>query len=135
MRTNPPFAGAAIASAAFLRRCSSNLLAVQQTSPMRPFRCENLCDPKLPFRCAWHQQSSRGQNRLCCSSDLLCNAVFTFLCERTAYALRLLSPHAALSVQIDRWRKVAMCATNLLQFAVLRLSMRPHFCKYGALQC
>ena len=36
-RTEPPFAAAAFADAAYVPRCSNNLLAVQRISPNQPF--------------------------------------------------------------------------------------------------
>jgi hypothetical protein len=52
----------AFAEAAFSRRCSGNLLAVQRISPERPLRGSKLGIPKPPFRRALFQQSGCGRS-------------------------------------------------------------------------
>ena len=67
MRTKLPFADAAYASAAFLRFCSRNLLAVLRNSPERPFNGLKSVNPKLPFMPAVFHEAQGVHEHICSS--------------------------------------------------------------------
>jgi hypothetical protein len=61
-RTNRPFAGAAIADAAFSRSCGNFHAAMQPTSWKRPFKATISVDFKPTFRRVMFELTHRGQS-------------------------------------------------------------------------